>query len=317
MKKTELYDYNAIFLSLVPQGANKKEFFLLKSEDGMQLDNATIVELQEIFKADLSTGITSVFDLIEKSKLTEKSQKLVKGALRLLGAVDKSDQGEVVKEFIAKADLGFLKPEKQMTPEEKETAKKKAAKEEEDRQALFASKVKKSIGKMIAKESREAFDKIMKEDFGTDSATSDDPAVVVVMKENEKIQKQLDSEREIRITKEMELEASENYADLNVSKEDMAVILKDAVLNMDEKNVENLRKVFKAASAQVKEGAILKQKGSELAGGGGNAWEKIEKAAEAINKDGKMSKQEAIDKFLESDEGAEAYNNYEKEKDSK
>ena len=317
MNKNELYDYNAIFLSLVTQGANLKDFYILKSEDGMELDQATITELQEIFKANISKNTQSAFEIIEKSKLNEKSQKLLKGALRMLGSVEK-DSDDIVKEIISKAEHGFpLANQDDEEAKKKELEAKKKLEEKlkkaEQLASDFPGMMKKSIEKFIAKEHRESFDKIMKEEFNYNYPIVDNPAIVAIMKENEKIQKELSDERNIRITKELEAEAIEDYSDLNGNKSEIANILKDADANMSKENVSKMREIFKAASSQIKEGDILKQKGSGLTPNSGE-WETIEKNAEVFNKDNKLSKEEAIDKYLETDMGKKAYAEYENKK---
>lgn len=318
MKKNELYDYNAIFLSLVPQGANKKDCFILKSEDGMELDSETITELQKIFEVELSANIEKVFKSIEESKLSEKSQKLLKGALRMLESVE-SDDDKIVKEFIAKAKQGFPfgndedeEKRKKKEEEEKKKLEEKLKKTDKENRELPAN-IKKSIEKFIGKEHRDTFDKIMKEDFNCDRPIVDDPAIIAIMKENEKIQKELSHERDIRITKELEVEAVESYSDLNGNKSEIASVLKDAVENMSKENVSKMREIFKSASAQIKEGEVLKIYGSDLSGSGGDSWVKIEKAAALMNKDGKLTSEDAISKYLETDEGKKAYSEYDKQ----
>lgn len=91
--------------------------------------------------------------------------------------------------------------------------------------------------------------------------------------------------------------------------------LADTMLALSEsapKQLEVVEKMLSAADEQVSKGALFSEIGSQLPSGAATTWEKIEKAAEGyVAKSGeKVSKAEAIDRFIQTTDGKRLYEDY-------
>ena len=100
MKQHELFDLEALEVSLVPKGANKKIFIIYKSEEGdSDMDKELINKL---------TGYNlpeTTLQKIEKGTLSETGKSATKAAVRLLSAF----KNDLPKDFLSQlSDLSGL-----------------------------------------------------------------------------------------------------------------------------------------------------------------------------------------------------------------
>lgn len=124
----------------------------------------------------------------------------------------------------------------------------------------------------------------------------------------DKLEKDLAEERSHRITKEL-TEKVEALKHLGAEKTELVSVLKE-LKESNPKAFEKVEAVLKAADAQIAKGALFAEAGSKLSrASGGTTWEQIEKAAEGyVAKSGeKLSKAEAVEKFLNTQDGQKLY----------
>ncbi len=146
------------------------------------------------------------------------------------------------------------------------------------------------------------------------------PAVEAIFKANqelvkktEDLTKQLaDSQREVK-RKEFVAKA-EGFTNLGLDTK----LIADTFLALSETapaQLEAVEKALTAANEQAGKGQLFAEFGSNLPSGGTNTWEKFEKAAEGyVAKSGeKVTKAEAIDKFMTTNEGKRMYDEYMKD----
>ena len=128
-----------------------------------------------------------------------------------------------------------------------------------------------------------------------------------LIEKQEKLEKQLDEEKTLRIKKEFKEKASE-FKHLGVETDSLAETLRLVQKNAPEHYGE-VEKILKTADETIGKSAMFSEFGSNVHTQGGSAWSKIEKAAEAIKKDGETS-QQAIDRYIQTEEGSKLYNEY-------
>jgi hypothetical protein len=211
-----LTDLEVYEVSLVPKGANNKQFLLFKS-------------FKQIEKSDNDMSGTPA----EPGKGSGTPEPVVQG-------VNKAE---------------FLALEKRL----------------DEQKAEFEKQLK------IEKEAREA-EKAARE---------------AEQAKNAEIQKKLDEERNIRVTKEF-VEIAKGIPSLGKA-EDVGPILKEISEKAPEAYAK-LSPILKAMDKRVAEGELFSEIGKSGSPITGSAWERIEKAAEAIvEKDSKVSLGDALD----------------------
>lgn len=119
------------------------------------------------------------------------------------------------------------------------------------------------------------------------------------------------AEREMRITKQYEDEAK-GFPKLG-KPEKIAKMLRSAD-EQGEAEGKDFRETLKAAQAKIDENDLLtKELGRSISDSVDSAWAKIEaKANELVQKNDKLSKEQAIKKVLETEEGQTLYAEYER-----
>jgi len=119
------------------------------------------------------------------------------------------------------------------------------------------------------------------------------------------LEKQLSDEKKIRVEKEYKEKAA-SFKHLGTSQEVLAKVLKG------EATEEERTAVLKALDEQIAKGNLFSEFGSAQAAAGNTTFEQIEKAAEAyVAKSGeKITKAEAVEKFLLTSDGKKMYSQY-------
>lgn len=272
MKKYRLTDIETMEVSLVPQGANNKKFFLLKSAQGDSILEA------KVFLEKLSK--------MEEKEIKKVCEGLQKDAKEILASVCKSNQNnnllsELLAESVSK-DGGTLMSEnlkEETAPEVKEEATQEATQETTEAKA------------------EEQVEKLMKE-------TAD------LRKKNEELAKSLTEIQEANLLKEYVAKAGE-FKNLAISPEEFGPVLKTLATKTPEA-FEKVMAVLKAADESLNQSELFKSAGSEAQGTTGDSWARIEKLAEGlIEKSEKgFSKAKAIEQVLKTEEGKKLYNQY-------
>lgn len=127
-------------------------------------------------------------------------------------------------------------------------------------------------------------------------------------KEKEELRKALEAEIEQRKIREY-IAKAEEFKNLPTNPQELGLILKNIAEKLPE-DYEKIERLLKAADECIKSSEIFSEKGSSL-GGTSDVWKKIEALAESyIQKDGRLTKEQAIAKVLE--ENPELYKEYKK-----
>lgn len=278
------------------RGANGTPFICFKSEDGgsMDIKNELLIELQEIAKSELPKEVKEEIEKIEKALSSDASDAL-KMALKTL-AKYKDQVGDVMKVIASKVGYGYAAPEKKQDGEKSPYKKP-------------YGDMKKEFVLALAKEHREPVLKAL-EVYETEivkvELPGEDPRI-------EKLQKELENEKSLRVRKECEEKIEKEYKHIGIKKEELAETILKIEASLDEKESKKFHEVLKAIDSQACDAQkiITKELGSNLSGNS-DVWGKIEKEAEKVMKeDSKISKEQAIDKVLK--ENPKLYSEYNQE----
>ncbi|RJQ04429.1 MAG: hypothetical protein C4551_10775 [Bacillota bacterium] len=284
---TRLRDLEAVEVSLVPRAANKRRFLVMKSET--EVDHP----LEKVLKAILETDLedeAKVDEVLKAAKLSDKGQNAVKGALRLLNAYKDELPKDILKTLAGLAGYGYPEP-----------AQKDKGGTDEGKS--YPAPTKKADGTWdfsgIPEEVRPMVEALWKEQE-------------TAVKKAEELEKVLKAERDERLRKEYVAKAAE-YKHLAVKPEEFGLVLK-AIAEKAPDELAKVEAVLKAADEALGQSALFAEigRGGE---GGGSAMAKIEKAAgEIVQKDGKLTREQAVARVL--DEHPDLYAEYLREKGS-
>ncbi len=133
-----------------------------------------------------------------------------------------------------------------------------------------------------------------------------------LVKKNADLTKELEDRKSAEAKREVVAKA-DSYTHLGIPKEEIVATLEDAKKAGTEAYI-RITKQFDTLNEQSRTSGLFKEVGSSLSGGPGSAgaWEAIEKAAISfVQKSGeKMTKEAAVEKYLETDEGNRQYAEY-------
>lgn len=304
-----LKDLDAVEVSLVPKGANRKRFLITKSEE-----ESTVLD-EAILKAILETELENeakVEEVLKAANMSEKAQGAVRGALKILSAYKESLPKDILKTLGELAGYGYPEPTQKQKDEEDKKKEEEAKKAEEAKKQADKEKDKEKYGYPVKKADGTV-------DFsGVPEGIR--PAVEALWKENEAITKRAieaekvaKEERDKRVLKEYVEKAAAELADLPGAKaEDFGAVLK-GIEEKDPALYAKLYPVLKASSEAIAKGQLFAELGR---GGGapvaGSATEKVmQLVAGIVQKDAKATSAEAMGKVML--EHPELYEQYKKE----
>jgi hypothetical protein len=297
---SELSELDVVEVSLVDKAANKRQFLVMKSQDGGSNMNELILNcedgmedvLEAVAKVDKGTAdiLKSILaddkNVAEAiAKAAEEIRPAMSMALKALATV-KKDLGTGALEMIAKA-LEIELPTVEVEVE-------KAADGEDD-------EAKKAIKKA-------APGVVFKEDGSPDFATVPEevrPMLEMLWKQNEESVKKatameltLKAERDDRLNKEF-ITKAEDFKHLSVEAAKFGPILKNAFEKLDQSEYDELMRVLKAADKGMSE--VFKETGSENDDDNGEATatQKLEKHASTIAKRDGISLEVAFVKAMD------------------
>jgi len=284
-----LKDLDAVEVSLVPRGANKKKFLIFKEVDS---------PMEEILKAVLETELENesrVEEVLKAAKLSDKAKGAVKGALRLLNAYKDELPKDIMKTLAELADYGYPAPT--------EKAKGKKDEEEDEKKKYgYPAPTKKEDGSYdfssIPEEVRPAVEALWKEQQEA-------------VKKAEELEKVLKEERDKQLRKEYIQKAADEFANLPTKPEEFGLVLKGLAEKAPEEYAK-LEGVLKAANEAIEAGALYAEVGRGGAPAGDSAVAKVEAmAAGLVQKDANLSRADALAKVLA--ENPQLYEQYRKE----
>lgn len=304
-KRRRLSDLEALEVSFVPRGANKRKILLTKSEE--ECMDEILKELLEAELKDEGAIDAKIVELLpEEVRKNEeevlKTQSTVKAALKTLqGLAKRLPEGQRDKIMGQLENLAGIKKEEepQKTPEEiaKEEEAAKIAKEKEEKEKVAKQKEEANMDPKVQEE-LEAIKK------------AHDEKLELIQKENDDLKAEIKKERDMRILKEFEDKAKTEFSTLG-KHGDVAQILKSAQESLDEEQYKKLEEVLKGADTKIQAGNIFAETGSS-AGVSNDLDSKIEVAKEAIRKEnGKLSEAQIESRVWE--QNPELYTEYLKE----
>jgi len=284
-----LKDLDAVEVSLVPRGANKKKFLIFKEDDS---------PMEEILKAVLETELDDeqrVEEVLKAAKLSDKGRNAVKGALRLLNAYKDELPKDIMKTLAELAGYGYPAPT--------EKAKDKKDEEEDKKKKYgYPAPTKKEDGSWdfsgIPEEVRPAVEALWKEQQEA-------------VKKAEELEKVLKEERDKQLRKEFIQKAADEFANLPTKPEEFGLVLKGLAEKAPEE-YSRLEGVLKAANEAIEKGALYAEIGRSGTPAGDSAVAKVEAmAAGLVQKDANLSRVDALAKVLA--ENPQLYEQYRKE----
>jgi hypothetical protein len=300
----QLLDLKVGEVSLVPKGANRKRFLILKREEEPMADNEL---LQAILDAELQDE-ERINEVLKAQGLSEKATNAVKGALRILNAFKDELPKDILNTLASLAGYGYA-------PAPTEKAKAKEEEEDEEYGDYGEKAKKKARGKQEEEETEKAGKKypapVKKADGTFDlSAVPDElrPTLEVIFKEHEQavrkaqeLEAVLKAEQDRRKTLEF-VERAKQYTHLPINPEEFGPVLKQISESAPEA-FQKLEQVLKAADENLRVAGSLKPVGRDSTGTGGNtAWDQIcALASQLVEKaEHKLSFEAAVDKVLQS-----------------
>lgn len=263
-----LRDLDVAEVSLVPKGANRKKFLLLKEEEVSNMP-----DMQEILRAVLETELdneVAVEEVLKTASLSEQAASAIKGALRLLEAYKDELPKDIMQTLAGLVGYGYPAPTQKT--------------EKEDDKMNPIIKADGSIDfEAVPEEVRPAIEMLWKENQEA-------------VKKAAELEKILKEEHDRQATREYIAKASE-FKGLPVKPEEFGPVLKSLAEAAPEAYAK-LDGVLKAAD----EAAIQARFLEELGASGpspSSAMGKIDAMADAIiEKDSNMTHEQAVDKVL-------------------
>jgi len=298
----QLLDLKVGEVSLVPKGANRKRFLILKHEEEPMADNEL---LQAILDAELQDE-ERINEVLKAQGLSEKATNAVKGALRILNAFKDELPKDILNTLASLAGYGYAPAP---------TEKAKAKEEEDEEYGDYGEKAKKKARGKQEEETEKAGKKypapVKKADGTFDlSAVPDElrPTLEVIFKEHEQavrkaqeLEAVLKAEQDRRKTLEF-VERAKQYTHLPINPEEFGPVLKQISESAPEA-FQKLEQVLKAADENLRVAGSFKPVGRDSTGTGGNtAWDQIcALASQLVEKaEHKLSFEAAVDKVLQS-----------------
>lgn len=289
-----LTDLDTLEVSLLRQkrGAQGARFAIEKSEEEVE-------EMEEILKAVLELELDNedeIKKVFKKADISAKGQGALIGAVRLLNSF-KDELPKDAMSVIAKLsglDLPVTKEVHVETPEEKKKREEEEAKmaKAKHKDKKYPFPFKKEDGTLdlsgVPEEMRPGFEILWKQN---DDLVKKNEALSAKSDETAKILKE---ERDQRLEKEWIAKAENDFPFIPGSSEDNGKMLK-SLSDSDPDAAKAIVAKFEALNEQIASSALFQEHGSGRADGSSTAMQRIEKAAEELQKsDPKLSKSQAI-----------------------
>lgn len=295
---SSLEELETLGVSLVHRGANRKRFAFFKSEEGQEMEEDEILEAVVKTATDDEQRLESV---MKDKEMSKKARSAMKGMLRIANAF-KDELPDDMLHLLAELS-GRPEPKKKKDGDKDEDMKagkkaKSAKKKEEGTMQEEKVEAKKSLDDMPA-EVKAQIDGLWKKNKEA-------------VEKAEQLEAVLKAERNERRKKEFIEKASKEYSHIPGESIALAEIIKSAY-DSSETLGKAFEQILAGAEKAISAGAVFEEAGTSATQEGGDAWGRIEKAAqEVVVKSGdKMTKAAAVDFVMRNQ--PELYNEYLKE----
>lgn len=311
---TKLEDVEISKIALVKRPANQLPLLLLKSEDTMPGTKLTL-EVADTMIPVLKSVVEPTKDedniLVDalKADLSDEEKNKVRMALRLLSSLDGKISASVMETLASAA--GVEKDGDSVSKEAHEAAVAKARKEEQaktDREVAKALEKAKTPKRVILK-SKDGQEFDVTDESETSRANTEALIKSLDKAHDDNATLRSDARREALLKS-----ARSDFPHLDAER--VATVVQKSEDVGDKDATKALTEVLKQAEEIAKAGGLEAERGKRGGtGGGGTAWDKIEEAATTLRKsaDGDLTQPQAIEKFLQTDEGAKLYEQYREE----
>lgn len=295
---SKLEDLRVAEVSVVPRGANKQKFLMVKEDHGM--DPALVEALKKAgFDVTLPTDrMQAVEKILKDASADEKNKNALMSAFKILQACKGALPPDMMQKLAAAAGYGYPEPsakDKAPPPEVDPTEP------DEDDQQGYPMPAKKADGSWDFSKIPEAA-RPMLEQLWKDRDSAEQRIA--------KAEADLAKERDVRLTKEF-VEKAAVLKHLGIKSDDLGVVLKE-ISERAPIAFSKLEPMLKTLDEKIAQSGFLKEIGTSSSGAG-DSWTRIEKAAEAeMAKDAKLTKASAIDMVCRKH--PEMYHQYKKEK---
>lgn len=321
-----LFNLRAYEVSYVPVGANGKTFLVIKENGNMPIK----VNGKQLLTAVAGLVLKNEEQIVAKmGALSPEDQDALKAALRVLSALQGQVSPETLGELASLAGVGVQQAAPTPDPKmEEEVAKAKEAVTKAQADLAAEQAVTKELRSKLAAvppaQEIDGFPVTKEGELDLSKIPADSQVIAKAMfaakrKQDEQlatVNKQLETERDERITKEFVAKAATEYGKLPVKPDELATVLKTITIKAPDV-VPVVERILKAAQECIIKSGVLVENGTP--GGGDNAagevsYEQIEKAALAqpIAKEKGMSTAQAFTHFITKDaDGRKLYARYE------
>lgn len=278
-EKNRLTDLEVAEVSLVGKPANKRSFLVFKEEGGVEMPDVN-EKILEILQEELPENIVSQLAEGELEDLEEEEMEALRSAVKLLRAY-KQELPENVLETLA--ELAELK-----LPENEEE---EVIGQDED-EKIMAKKMLKGYPEPVKKADGS---------FDLSGVPKEQRAIIEALwkqaERSELLEKQLQNEVDQRLVKQF-VEKAEAFSNLPIKASEIGPVFK-TLAERAPKEFEKIDSILKAVDEALGQSKLYKEIGSNHQGAS-NAWDKVEQlAAQIVQKDNQMTKEQAIAKVLE------------------
>lgn len=274
-----LHNLDVLEVSLVEQGANQKKFLLLKHKNGGHMPKGE--NMEEVLKGLLESDVdeSGIEKTLKDKGYSEEDAQVLKATARLLASRKDTLPKDVMK-TIGEV-TGFDVPKEKVVENKVEEPK---AKEKVDKK--------------------------------TEKVEKSDPRIEAIMKEKDEINKKLEHEIGLRLTKEFVEKASDSFDQFGVAK-DFGPILKECAQKLSKETYESLCTILKSVNEQMAEAKLYDERGTRGEPVGSTSEAKIQKLAEKLAQENKISVEKAYTQVINTDpQGMRLYEQHRIEKEA-
>lgn len=278
---SRLKDVETLEVSLVPKGANQRDFLLFKNKEGKPMSQESQESKENVNKQDM--------DMREVAGQVASYWDVTTGeALRFLEALnpDEPEDRRSIATMVSREYEGLSPVDVMETLSEAEGGN------PDDYEK----------GVNITKE--DLPDELKDEVEGLFKQYEQ------IKKENEEIKQELRKEKEQKRLSEF-ISKAEQFDNLPVNPNEFGKILKNFA-DSDEEGFQKLMEVLKSADESINQSGLFKERGSSIGDTASDAWGKIEKSAEGLMEEKGLSREQAINQVMKNN--PELYRQYMDEK---
>lgn len=243
-----LKNLEAVEVSIVPRGANRRKFLIFKGDDVKMLDFESIMDIE-------LENEQEVDNVLKAEGLSEKAINAIKGALKLLNAFKEELPGDILSKLAGLAGYGYPEPTSKEEPkeEDKEGVKKDGALDI----------------KSLPEDLRPSIERLWKEHQE-------------LVKKNEELEALLKAEQEQKLIREFVQKAETELSNFPAKPEELGLLLK-SISEKAPEEYQKLEDVLKSANEMLKESNLFRETGRNSSAPG-SVEDKLSAMAQEIMK---------------------------------